>query len=195
MKSDFLKGLGITEQSTIDAIMAENGKDINAVKSNLTSLETQVTELKEQLKDRDSQLGELKKSVKDNEALTKKITELEEMNTNTKAEFENKIAGMQKIYAVESDVRAAKAKNVKAVMALLDMDKITYIDGKLDGLSSQIESLTKGEDTSFLFGETQAAPTGTHVNNPPTGGTGGTGGNPPTSKTLSEAIAKALSKN
>lgn len=193
MKTDFLKNLGITEQSVIDAIMAENGKDINGVKANHESLETQITELKTQLQDRDTQLADLKKSVKDNEKLTQKITELEEVNATSKTEYENKIASMQKMYAIENGVRDAKAKNVKAVMALLDMEKITFNDGKIDGLSKQIEELTKGEDTSFLFGEQKPpVPSGTEPNNPPSGGNKN---NPPSGKSFSDAVAAALSGN
>ena len=191
MKTEFLKTLGIVEQSVIDAIMAENGKDINAVKSNTETLTSQIAELQTQLNDRDTQLKDLKKSVKDNEALTNKITELETANANAKTEYESKIAAIQKLHAVESGVRDAKAKNVKAVMALLDMDKITFTDGKIDGLSTQIDALTKGDDTSFLFGEAQTPPpTGTKPNTPPVGGSGKT----ITSTTLAEAIAKSLGK-
>ena len=186
MKSDFLRELGITDQNVINAIMAENGKDVNAVKGNMAELETKVNELTSQITERDTQLTTLKESVKDNEKLTAKITELENANTESKTTYENKIAEIQKSHAIESGVRDAKAKNVKAVMALLDMEKISYKDGKLDGLSSQIESLTKGEDTSFLFG-TVNVPAGTNLNNPPSNG-----GNPPTSKSLAEAIAKAI---
>lgn len=193
MKTDFLKNLGITEQSVIDSIMAENGKDINAVKSNTESLETQITDLKAQLTDRDNQLADLKKSVKDNEKLTEKITELETANANSKTEYENKIASMQKMYAIENGVRDAKAKNVKAVMALLDMEQITFTDGKVNGLSKQIEDLIKGEDTSFLFGEQKPAPpSGTKPNDPPSGGNPS---NPPSGKSFHDAIAAAIGKN
>lgn len=186
MKSDFLRNLGITEQSVIDAIMAENGKDVNAVRGNLTELETRVTELTNQITERDTQLTTLKESVKDNDKLTARITELENANAESKTTYETKIAEIQKSHAIESGVRDAKAKNVKAVMALLEMEKISYKDGKLDGLSSQLEALTKGEETSFLFG-TINAPAGTNLNNPPSNG-----GTPPTSKTFAEAVAKAL---
>lgn len=191
MKSDFLRNLGITDQSVIDSIMAENGKDVNAAKGKNTELEAKVTELEGQLADRDTQLTTLKESVKDNEKLTAKITELETANNEAKTAYENKIAEIQKTHAIESGVRDAKAKNVKAVMALLDMNKITYKEGKLDGLSGQIETLTKGEDTSFLFGESKPnIPSGTQPNNPPSNG----GQNPPTSMTLAQAVAKSLSK-
>ena len=188
MKSDFLRGLGITDQSVIDAIMAENGKDVNAVRGNITELETKVTELTSQITERDTQLTTLKESVKDNDKLTAKITELETANAEAKTTYEGKIAELQKSHAIESGVRDAKAKSVKAVMALLDMEKISYKDGKLDGLSTQLESLTKSEETSFLFGSVNA-PAGTNLNNPPSNGGNG---NPPTSKSLAEAIAKAI---
>ena len=190
MKTEFLKGLGIVEQSVIDAIMAENGKDINAVKSNTTQLETQIEDLKNQLSDRDTQLKDLKKSVKDHEGLTSKITELEDANRRASEEYENKITAIQKTHAIESGVRDAKAKNVKAVMALLDADKITLKDGKVEGLTEQLDALSKGEDTSFLFGAVETVPpvTGTNPSNPPTNG----GNNPPTATTLKDAIMKSL---
>jgi hypothetical protein len=70
------------------------------------------------------------------------------------------------------------------------MEKITYADGKLDGLSSQLETLTTGEDTSFLFGEVKGSPAGTEPGNPP-----GKGGTPPTAKSFAEAVANALNNN
>lgn len=193
MKSEFLKGLGITEQSTIDAIMAENGKDVNAAKSKTTELETKVSELEGQISERDKQLNDLKNSAKDNETLTKKITELEEANTASKTAYENKIADIQKNHAVESGIRDAKAKNVKAVMALIDMEKISYKEGKLEGLSEQIETLTKGEDTSFLFGESKpGAPSGAQPGM--SNNLGGGGNNPPTQMSLADAFAKSMKK-
>lgn len=192
MKTEFLKGLGIVEQSVIDAIMAENGKDINAVKSNTTQLETQIEDLKNQLSDRDTQLKDLKKSAKDNEGLTSKITELEEANKKASEDYENKIIAIQKTHAIESGVRDAKAKNVKAVMALLDADKITFKDGKAEGLTEQLDALSKAEDTSFLFGTVETVPPviGANPANPPANG----GNNPPTSTTLKDAIVKSLGK-
>ena len=192
MKTQFLKDLGITEQETIDAIMAENGKDINHVKTQQSTLETKVTELESQLADRDKQLTDLKKSVGDNEELTKKITELEAANKTVATEFEERLSKIQKTHAIENGVRDAKAKNSKAVMALLDIDKITYDNGEIKGLSEQIEGLKANEDTSFLFGESEVKPpSGAKPNNPP----GGNGGTPPISLSFSEAIAKNLGSN
>lgn len=192
MKTETLRNLGITDQTVIDAIMAENGKDINAAKGNVEKLTTQIEELTKQIGDRDTQLKELKNAVKDNETLTSKITELETANKNATTEYQTKITEIQKNHAIENGVRDAKAKNVKAVVALLDMSKITYADDKLTGLSEQLEALQKGEDTNFLFTTqtTSTAPAGTTPSSPPANPAAPTG-----SSSFASAVAKALGGN
>lgn len=194
MKSEFLRGLGITDQSVIDAIFAENGKDIAKAQGNNEQLNAQVTELQRQLSERDVQLSDLKKSVKDNEQLSAQIAKLENDNKTAATEYQNRLAAIQKTHAIESGVRDAKAKNVKAVMALLDAEKITLDGDKLIGLTEQLTTLQEGEDTGFLFAtEVQSAPqvpAGTNLNNPPS-----SGGTPSTSKSFAEAIANALKGN
>lgn len=161
MKTEFLKGLGIESQEVIDKIMAENGKDVNAAKKNTEQLETQVSGLQEQINERDKQLKQLKDSAKDNESLLSQIQQLQEDNKTAKADYDAKIADMQKSNAIEIAVRDAKAKNAKAVIALLDTEKIKMVDGQLVGISEQLDALTKGEDTNFLFADTNPpAPSG-----------------------------------
>lgn len=193
MKTEFLKGLNITDQETIDAIMAENGRDINKAKGDTEALTTQITALQDQLKERDNQLKELKDQVKDNESLTTKITELETANKTAATEYQNKITAIQKSHAIENGVRDAKAKNVKAVVALLDMEKISYADDKLIGFNEQIEALQKAEDTSFLFvteSQNPPIPAGTKPTNPPA--PSGNGGTSADGNAFTNAIAKAL---
>lgn len=193
MKTQYLNDIGITDQSIIDSIMAENGRDIEKAKKDYESLKSQIDDLKSQLSDRDTQLGELKKSIPDNEELTKKIESLEKLNSETTTNYENKLIQLQKNYAIESAVRDAKAKNIKAVVAQLDMDKITFEKGELKGLSEQLDSLKTGEDTSFLFGETHTpSPSGTQPNTPPTTSNAN---NAPSGKSFSDAIAAALKSN
>ena len=142
MKTNFLKELGIVEQSVIDAIMAENGRDIEKVKGDNEATKTEIEGLKAQIAERDAQLKELKKSVGDNEALTAKIAELEETNKKTKSEYEEQLETLRKDSEIELKLRDAKAKNVKAVRALLNAD---------DDLDKQIKTLKENEETSFLF--------------------------------------------
>ena len=198
MKRDFLKELGIEDKATIDKILDENSADIGRAKGETDDLKVQIKQLEGQLSKKTSEFDELKESTKDYSELGEKIKQLElEKNqlATDKAQLtidlDNKVAEIQKTHAIENGVRDAKAKNLKAVMAQLDMDKITFKDGQLSGLSEQLDALTKSEDTSFLFGDTHGgSPAGTQPNNPPAG----TGGTPVTGKTFTDAIAAALSK-
>ena len=192
MKRDFLKNLGIEDKELIDKILDENSFDIGKAKGDIQTYKDKVQELTQTIKEKDSEISSLTSKVGDTESLTQQISQLQADNTNLTNELNTKVSKLQKSHAIENSVRDAKAKNVKAVMALLDIDKITLEDGALKGIQDQLESLTKGEDTAFLFGDTQpSAPAGTHLNNPPSG----QNGTPPTSKTFAEAVAKAINKN
>lgn len=192
MKRDFLKNLGIEDKDLIDKILDENSADIGKAKGELQTYKDRVTDLEQQLETQKTENSTLKKSVGDATTLNEKIAQLETEKANLTNEFNTKVTELQKSHAIENGVRDAKAKNTKAVMALLDMEKITYENGELGGLSDQLTALQSGDDTSFLFGGGQpSAPAGTEPNNPPSNG----GGVPPTSKNFAEAVAKALTKN
>lgn len=191
MKSEFLKNLGITEQSVIDQIMAENGRDVEKVRTELNTAKQQVTDLQGQIRTKDTEIADLQSKAGDTESLRQQVTQLQTDKTNLENDLNTKVSQIQKDHAIEGVIRDVKGKNVKAIKALLDMDKITFENGELGGLTEQLDTLKGAEDSAMLFGEAQsAAPAGTHLNTPPNGGNGG---NPPTSKTFAEAVAKALS--
>jgi len=191
MKRDFLKNLGIEDAETISKILDENSSDIGKAKGELDSYKTKVTDLEKELESKKTEIVTLTQKVGDTDALNQKISQLEADKTNLTNELNTKVSEIQKTHAIETGVRDAKARNVKAVIAQLDMAKITFENGELSGLTEQLETLKSGEDTSFLFGESQpGAPSGTHLNNPPDGGKSG---NPP-ANTFAEAVAKALTK-
>ena len=191
MKRDFLKNLGIEDKDLIDKILDENSADIGRAKGDLDNYKTQVSDLKTQLSDKDTEITTLKEKADKVDGLNQQIAQLTADKTQLTNDLNTKVSAIQKSHAIESGVRDAKAKNVKAVMALLDMDKITFADGQLSGLSEQLETLQKGEDTNFLFTNTHQTPSGTNLNNPPANG----GNNPPTTNSLAGAIAKALGGN
>ncbi len=107
--------------------------------------------LEEQVKERDKQLETLKKSTGDVEALKTEITNLQEANKTAKAEHETRIKQMQIDNAVTAALTTAKAKNVKAVRALLDLEKAELDGETVKGLPDQIKKLQEAEDTKFLF--------------------------------------------
>lgn len=190
MRRDFLKNLGIEDKDLIDKILDENSADIGRAKGELDTYKSKVTDLEKELGTKNSEIETLKKTASDTTALNEKIAQLEADKTKLTNDLNTEVARIQKTHAIEGGIRDAKAKNVKAVMALLDMEKITYENSQLNGLTEQLDTLKNGEDTSFLFGEAQGAPSGTHRNTPPFNG-----GTPPTSNSFAEAVAKALNKN
>lgn len=103
--------------------------------------------------ERDKQLGELKKAVGDNEALKKQIETLQSENKAAKEKYESDLKAIQLNNAVDSALQEAGARNMKAVKALLDMEKVKFDGEKLEGLSDQIASLRTDESSSFMFKE------------------------------------------
>lgn len=191
MKREFLKNLGIEDKDIIDKILDENSSDIGRAKGELDSYKDKVKDLEDKLSTKDGEIADLTKKVGDTKTLTDKITQLETDKTNLTTELNTKVSQIQKDHAIEGKIRDAKGKNIKAIKALLDMDKITYENNELGGIDDQLTALASAEDSSMLFGETQTPPAGTHLNNPPSGGNGGT---PPTSNSFADAVAKALNK-
>lgn len=154
MKREFLKSLELSEE-VIDKIMTENGNDINGLKAKQTELEDQIKDYKTQVSDRDKQLEELKKSAGDSESLKVQIDKLQEDNKKATEAYEEKIKTMGIENAVNLALTNAKAKNAKAVKALLDLtDAKLNDDGTIKGLDKQIEKLK--ESDAYLFdGETK----------------------------------------
>jgi chromosome segregation ATPase len=190
MKRDFLKNLGIEDKEIIDKILDENSADIGRAKGELETYKTKVTTLEADIKTKDSEIATLSKTKGDVDELNNKIAQLESEKNELTTKLGTETTALKRTHAIENGVRDAKAKNVKAVMALLDIDKITYEDGELNGLSDQLESLKTNEDTSFLFGTTEVKPpAGAKPNNPPSAG-----GNPPSALSLGEAVTKHLGK-
>lgn len=150
-----LEDLGLTKEQA-DAVIKINGEDIENAKSgtaaDVKNLQTEVDGLKTQVADRDKQLEDLKASAGDNADLKKQIEDLQTENQTAKENHESELNRLKVDFAVEKALTGAKAKNIKAVKALLDLDdpKLDK-EGNVKGLAEQIEKLTTGDDTKFLF--------------------------------------------
>lgn len=80
------------------------------------------------------------------------IKNLQTENATAKANHESELNQLKIDFAVEKALTGAKAKNIKAVKALLELDDAKLDkDGNVKGLAEQIEKLTSGDDTKFLF--------------------------------------------
>lgn len=135
---------------------------LNEKTEKITLLEGQLEESKKQIAERDNQLEQLKNDSQAGEQLKSRITELETQNKKTAEEYEDKIKQQDEEYqtklekqkfdsALELALRDGKAKNPKAVKALLDTEKIKLDGDKLLGFEDQLKTLK--EKDSYLFGQ------------------------------------------
>lgn len=162
MQRKFLEDLGIKDKETIDKILDENSTDIGKAKGELETVQTQLTEskkevetLKGQVSERDGQLETLKKSTGDIDELKKQIETLQTENKTNAEAHAAEIKQMKIDAAIDAALSNVKAKNNKAVKALLnDLDKLEIDENgniKGDALKNQLDTLVKGDDTKFLF--------------------------------------------
>lgn len=162
MTRKFLEEKGLSKE-LVDEILDENSKDIGKAKSEFDSvkaeLETAKKEkegLQKQLDDTNNSLVALQKSTGDAESLKKQIEDLQNQNKQQSEQHAAEIQQLKVDTAVNTALAAAKAKNVKAVKALLDLENPELLeDGTIKGLAEQIKGLQKAEDSKFLFDSTK----------------------------------------
>ena len=187
MKTEFLKSLNLS-QEVIDKIMAENGKDIaveqkktekviherDSYKLKTESLETQVNDANTEIqKFKDMDIDGIKKAADD----------WKETAEKAKADADKQISQMKFDYALSAALTGAKAKNTKAVKALLDMDGLKFNDndGKIVGLDEQLAQIKT--DNDYLFESDEPAPEFVKGTN---GGSGSVGGKKTSEMTYTE---------
>src|SRR5690625_4823070 len=134
-----MKELGLTDEQ-IEEVMKAHGKSVNELKeqvNELESLKAQNEDLNKQLTERDEQLEELKKV--DAEGLQAKIDELQQVNEQTKTEYEEKLQQQAFEHRLENTLKDSGVRNVKAVKALLDTETIKLDGETLLGLDDQLK--------------------------------------------------------
>lgn len=167
MKRDFLKGLELSDE-VIDKIMAENGKDIESVKSKSTSLEEELSTTKTKLSEYEKTITELQAQSEQSETvkaelekLQNQIKEQEELQAQIvkdKQLTDNIITAFGDRQFINDYTKNALISEIKA-----ELEK-TENAGK--GVTDIFESLTKDKEGIFA---NQATP-------PPA--IGGMGGDP-----------------
>lgn len=135
MNKEELLALGLTEEQA-EKVLAETER------------------LQKTLKERDKQLEGLKKASGDNAELQSQITALQQQNAEQQKAHKAELAQLKLDNAIDNALTAAGAKNLKAVRALLDMEKLQLgDDGKLTGWPEQLEALQKSD--GYLFAAQQ----------------------------------------
>lgn len=148
-KEDFLK-LGLTEEQAEKAAQA-SAEELKGFipKTRFDEVNDSKKQLETDIKTRDKQLNDLKKV--DAEALQAEIEKLQGENKTAKEKYETDLKQIQINNAVEKALTAAKAKNITAVKALLDLEKAELDGDSIKGLESQLKKLQESDDSKFLF--------------------------------------------
>jgi len=152
---ELLKQAGVEEEK-IDGIIANINKELPKhfiPKDKYNEVAEAKKQLEADIQERDKQLEILKNAAGNNEELRKQIDELQKANKEAAEEWQKKMSQMQLDFALERALMAAKAKNPKAVKALLDLEKVKLDGDKLLGLDDQLKEIQKSDP--YLFGETQ----------------------------------------
>lgn len=165
---ELLERLSKGETTVDDVLKAIDEADKEKVpRTRLNDKIAEVKELEKQLKDRDTQLEDLSKKAAGNEDLIKQINDLQDANKQTAADYQAKLDKQAFDFSLEKALADAKAKNPKAVKALLNTEAIKLDGEKLLGLEEQLKALQ--ESDSYLFGgEEQPSLKGRKPNDDPT---------------------------
>lgn len=153
MKKDELIKLGL-DDATAEKVAAASTEELKGYipKARFDEVNTAKNHAEEQVRERDKQIEGLKAASGDAESLKKQIETLQAANKQKDSEHAAEIKKLKVDNAVDNALTAAKAKNLKAARALLDLDKADLADdGTVKGLAEQIEKLKAGDDTKFMF--------------------------------------------
>ena len=106
-------------------------------------------QLENQISERDKQIEQLKNDTQASDELKSKIEELQEQNEKTKEELSNKLQQQRMESEIDKALLKNKARNPKAVKALLDLESVELNDDGVKGLDDQLNKIKESE--SYLF--------------------------------------------
>lgn len=169
MKQEFLQNFKVGDaplpKEVIDAILAENDRDVESAKKPFADYES----IKEQLKTATEGLKAFEGvDVKDLQGQVAKLTK----DLADQAEAHKKqLADLAFDGVLKDAITAARGRNDKAIRALLDVDKLKASKDQTTDIKAALEDLKK--DSGYLFESEETPP-------PYAAGTGtGTGGGSP----------------
>ena len=138
MKREFLLEFRVGDQplskEVIDAIMAENGRDIQKVKANFADYEDLKAELSKRQQDQSFEEAAKAWEEKYNQALEN---------------HKNQIAQMAFEKALGEGIVKAKGRNAKAICALLDVETLKESENQADAIEAALEALK--QESRYLF--------------------------------------------
>ena len=177
MKTEFLQNFKVGDQplpkEVIDAILAENGRDIENAKKPFADYDA----IKGQLKAAKDGLKAFEGV--DVSKLQGEISTLQGQLADKDKEWKEKLDGMAFDGRIKDAIAAAKGRNAKAISALLDVEALRASKNQEADIKAALEAVKK--DNGYLF-ETETPPPFA----------GGTGSAPAGGKQAPASLAGAL---
>lgn len=177
---EVLKANGVEITEEIEAKVMEEFVE----KKEVELKDTEIADLKEQIKTRDTDIEELKKI--DGAKLQEELTTLQGKYKAETEALQDKLNETEYNNALELELLGINAKDTNLVKTLLDKEKITFKDGKFEGLAEQVEKIKKEKD--FLFNTDEQKETNSTYTYTPAGG----GAAEKKVSTLNDAVAQAM---
>lgn len=154
MNKEQLMELGLNEEQATKII---DGFGTMIPKSRFDAVNDAKKQLEKDVSDRDGQLEELKKSASATDDLKAQIEKLQGENTDAKEKYDAEVKQLKLDSAVERALIGSKAKNIKAVKALLELNNAEFDGDDIKGLADQLKTLQESEDSKFLFEAPQSS--------------------------------------
>ena len=186
MNKKELMNRGISEEHA--DIVIEMLKDSYVPLYRFNEINEKMKSYKSQAEEKAEEIKTLSAKVKDTEKLEAENQKLRDDMEKANTDHASALTSIKKTNAIGDYLRDKKAKNIKAVMALMDMDKITFENETLAGHEEQVAALMESDNSKFMFDSaTGYQPKGTQ----PGQATGGTPSGGATS--FVDAIKNAIS--
>ena len=142
-----LYGEAVTDES-FDVFKEELGKRF-VPKSEFNQRGGELKQLREKVAQQAEELAELQTVAEEKEALSEALSVAEAKQEELIAAYESRTNAERLQLALEQALQASGARNIIAVKALLDMEKITLDEEGLKGFEEQLWELKK--ENSYLF--------------------------------------------
>lgn len=154
MNKKDLIDLGIAEDIA-EKVVVMHGKDIESHKAKLATANTELEGLKAQLAEASTTIEGFKKL--DIDGVKKSADEWKAKAEQAQKEAADQVSKLKFDHALDGALTGAKAKNAKAVKALLNSADLKLAeDGSILGLKEQLEKIKSEND--YLFESDQKAP-------------------------------------
>ena len=150
-KEDLKKIFPELTEDQYNEIQRLNGLDVNPIKEQLTTVQTELTTAKKTIGERDTQLEGLKNSNGDIETLKKQIADLQATNQITEQKYQEQLKDLRITSAIKLALNG-KVVDEEVAASLFDKSKlIVNEDNSIVGLDDQLKTLQ--EKKAYLFNQ------------------------------------------